>query len=73
MSEGRFDDAEVEFPCPKCDQKEKQTVGWLRERAETFCVGCGAPVRLDKDFSSGLSEIDHAMEHLRRAFRKLGK
>lgn len=62
MSEGRFDDAEIEFPSPKCGLRAKHTAGMA-------CAACGAHVRPDtEEFRSGLNEFDKTMEDLRRTF-----
>jgi transcription initiation factor TFIIIB Brf1 subunit/transcription initiation factor TFIIB len=74
MAQGIFDGHEIEVPCPKCGQKTKKTIGWLRDHAEMICAGCGVTIVLkDEGFRAGLDQADEAMKKVRAAFAGFGK
>ena len=42
-----FDDAQIEFACPKCSHEIKQTVEWLHTYDEVACPRCRKRFRVD--------------------------
>ncbi|WP_152539987.1 hypothetical protein [Afipia sp. P52-10] len=71
MSEGLFDDASVEIPCPGCGHKHEKTLGWLKDVKEFTCDGCGAMVAVENaELRASLDGLDKAWGDVLGAFDK---
>ena len=49
MTERFFDEAEIAITCPKCSEKTKKTLGWVKANDRLTCPACGHDFALDKD------------------------
>ncbi|WP_458760519.1 hypothetical protein ACSVBT_06925 [Afipia sp. TerB] len=58
----------IGIPCPKCGEKTKKKIGWLKTHREFACAGCGAPVITDAKKLFG--EISKADKTLGKMFRR---
>jgi hypothetical protein len=63
---GFLNDAEIDIPCPHCNQEFAETLGWLRANPTLVCRKCGGS--FDIDFS-GVETLDQANDAV-AAFEK---
>jgi|HubBroStandDraft_1064217.scaffolds.fasta_scaffold00009_41 hypothetical protein len=70
---GFLDNAEIGIPFPKCGQKTKKTVGWLKSHNQMVCR-CGAEINIDqRQFRDGVGKAERGMDDLKRALKRFGK
>lgn len=68
-----FEDAEIAIPCPKCGQKHKKSVRWIRANKELSCP-CGAVVALEADeLLEGIEQADEAIDKFGADIKAIGK
>ena len=68
-----FEDFEIAVPCPKCGNKTKKRVSWLKANKQMTC-SCGAVVDLDTTgLFKGLDDARRSMEDLKRNLGKMFK
>ena len=69
-----FANASVSVPCPKCGYKIPQRIGRLENNPQLRCPRCGGNIQVEASgLRKGLSDVDRAVDDLKRTFAKLGR
>lgn len=69
-----FEQAELDIPCPHCDQKIQKTVGWLQNHDAITCPACSGTFRFSADeLERGLKQAEKLLGELGAFAGRIGK
>jgi hypothetical protein len=70
---GPFDNQSIEIPCPKCGNKAKQAIAWLKTNRHYICRR-GTRIDLQADqFKREIAKVERASDEIRRTLGKIGR
>ena len=69
MTERFFDEAEIAITCPKCSEKTKKTLGWVKANSQFACAACGENITVNPDqLRRDHEALEKALGNLTSAF-----
>ena len=62
-------DAQISFPCPKCGDEIRKSLGWLDDHDTVVCDTCDTRIGLHKKDFQAVSQIDRKLTELGKPFK----
>lgn len=74
MSKTIFDSEQIDFPCPKCDQKMPTKIADLRKNPQLTCPSCGQSFTVDaSEFNKGAEDAQKSIDAFERQLKNAFK